>query len=99
MRDTERAFHPGRFRPLGQIRDPTRRAQALQALTYHGQTRRVVAPVLKPAQALDQDGDDIAAGGRADNSAHVMAPRLGEESFRRRSIENEHASIVQPSSP
>ena len=44
------------------------RARAIE----HGDTRRVVATVLEPPQALDQDGDDISLRDRADNSAHVL---------------------------
>ncbi len=34
------------------------------------QPGRVVAPVLEPADAVDQDRDDVARGGRADDAAH-----------------------------
>ena len=37
---------------------------------------RVVAPVLEATDAVDQDRDDIARGGRADDAAHVSTPVL-----------------------
>jgi hypothetical protein len=47
-------------------------AQARQVLraVEDGQTRRIVAAVFQPPQALHQDGDHIALGDRSDDSAH-----------------------------
>ena len=41
------------------------------AIALHGNTARVVAAVFQTAQAFDQDGNDIARGNRADDTAHV----------------------------
>jgi len=45
-----------------------------QAGLVHGHAAGVVAAVFEPLQALDQDGNDVARGDRADDAAHVRTP-------------------------
>jgi hypothetical protein len=48
-----------------------RAARALQlAVLVHGDAAGVVAAVLEPLQAFDQDRDDVARADRADDAAH-----------------------------
>ena len=54
---------------LGYARDA---ARSLERAIMHGHAAGVVTSVFQPLQALDQNGDDVAAGHRGDDSAHDM---------------------------
>ena len=54
-----------------QLGHPAGAAGAAQLATLvHGHAARVVAPVLQPLQALDQDRDDVAVADRCDDATH-----------------------------
>jgi hypothetical protein len=53
---------------LGHARSAARPAQF--AVLVHGHAAGVVAAVLEPAQALDQDGNDVARADGADDATH-----------------------------
>jgi len=42
----------------------------------NGKTRRIIAAILQPPQALHQDGDDITLGDRSNDSTHGFMPRF-----------------------
>ena len=53
-------------------------ARALElAIALNGDAARVIAAVFQTAQAFDQDGNDIARGNRANDTAHVDFSSLG----------------------
>jgi len=54
---------------FGHARDA---ARTLERAVVHGHAAGVVTSVCEPLQALDEDGDDVAAGHRGDDSAHEM---------------------------
>ena len=60
-----------------QFRHPCRAAGALQATVVDGHAARVITPVLQPLKALDEDGNDVALGDRADDAAHGETFRSG----------------------
>jgi hypothetical protein len=55
---------------LHQFGDAVGAAGALQAVGIDGDAAGVIAAVFQALQALDQDGNDVARGNRADDAAH-----------------------------
>ena len=50
------------------------RARCIEAGGMYRHAAGVIAPVFKPLQALDEDGNDVARGNRADDAAHGVPP-------------------------
>ena len=71
MRDTGRAHGVRRVRLRGEIGDSCGADQPLQAAVDHGEARGVVAAILEPADAVDQDRYDVFARDGAYDAAHL----------------------------
>src|SRR6185436_3311034 len=65
-------------RKFGQLGNATRAANTLEPAIDDGHPRGVVAAVLQPSQAFDQDRDDVAPRYRGDDSAHAGFPCRNE---------------------
>ena len=76
VRDAKPAVRRVGVERVLQLADLADRAQALDVAraVQHRDARGVVAPVLEPAQPLDQDRDDVTVGDRSDDSAHGGVP-------------------------
>src|SRR5438094_3596162 len=70
MRDACGAFDAAGIGLRREIRNARRADQPMQAAVEHCKTRRIVAAILQPAHAFDENGDYVVAGYRADNAAH-----------------------------
>ncbi len=79
VRDAEAAMSGIGLERVLQLADLADGAQALDGAgaVQHGDARRVVAPVLQPPQALDQDRDDVTVGDGSNDSAHAAFLGLG----------------------
>ena len=67
LRSTERVF----FQRIRKLLDLAHAPDAADlAVLENGDTGRVIAPILEPAKAFQQDGDNVSFGNGADNSAH-----------------------------
>jgi hypothetical protein len=68
---------------LHQLGHAGRAAGTLEAIGIDGDAAGVITAVLQALQALDQDGNDVAGGNRADDAAHDVSFSLGCTDFRR----------------
>src|SRR5678816_1373227 len=72
MRDPGRAFQVSFFDLSDQVLHAAHRARALKTAVIHGHAARIVAVVLQPFQALEQNGHYVARRDRADDTAHLL---------------------------
>ncbi len=75
VRDARQALDPRRLGLRGEIRDAGRGDEPCEArragrAVDDGETGGVVAAILEPADAVDQDRNHVARRGRADDAAH-----------------------------
>src|SRR5262245_19774181 len=82
MRNSERTFDVRSLGALIELRDSPRGAQPLQTFVDDRKSGRVVASIFESPQSLDQHRDDVAFGCCADDSAHVLVPRLANNGRR-----------------
>jgi len=63
---------------LHQLGHPGRAARPLQAAGMDRHAAGVIAPVLEPLQALNQNRNDVAPGDARHDAAHENSPSTGE---------------------
>ncbi|MNV05474.1 hypothetical protein D3C71_958130 [compost metagenome] len=71
------------------------RARCIEAGGMYRHAAGVIAPVFKPLQALDEDGNDVARRDRADDAAHGVCPWVGFDGRIVRSVEKNYRLIFQ----
>ena len=64
-------MHPLRRAGLCQAGHAADAAHPFEPAVESDQPGRIVAAVFQPAQAFEQDGDDVTLRNRADNAAHA----------------------------
>src|SRR6266850_3629845 len=75
VRNAGAPAHVLRARLTGKLGNASGGAHAFQARSvYHRDARRIVAAVFEAPQALDQDRNDVAPRGGADDAAHRLRP-------------------------